>query len=1316
VTARQEDFVFAEHVLRRGFATEEQVQECLDLLARVRGEMQINETLEGILLKKGYLAEAQATVIGDAINPEEAGRSRNQIEGYRLLSRLGSGAMGSVYKALHQKLDILVAMKVLRVELSKSKTQVERLKREAQLAARLNHPNIVRSLDVGESNGFHYFAMEFVDGGTARGLIREGRMKERHALRIIASVARALDHAHSHGVIHRDVKPANIMISKAGVVKLGDFGLARGQGPSELTLEHAAIGTPQYLAPEQAAGAANAGPRSDLFSLGATLYHLVTGQPPFSGENLAEIFTKVIQGRFEPPETVVDDLSVDTLYLIHRLMRPNPRDRYQTAAELVADLERLDRGERIAPADFKGDYRAFLDRRRRKRFAIGAAAVLVICASAWFTASTISSRNAERDALAACVALNGKGEDELERLGSLADLRAKQTELSTARASIPCSADLMPDLDKRIDTLATDVERLDGAGKLLVGLGADANFQDVGRRLDAIQKPYLDGARVCREILDRDVKHRSLEAARARYHAVYNAEYTKAEQAIEALQGLARDLRERFLPVDEEWAPKVGPHAREVASLKRAFAAAESKHGQSFENALQMLNFDSAARQLELMHRAQGEARSSATRQQLPERFLRLFPPVDTKRRERILDAERAEWKALKLDIDAEQSAERPDRALKHLREFLQGAQWYRKEAEVLERTLVARVEKLQDDQLRAIDALERNFKRALGERQYGAVVDLVATKKGERAWFGDAEVRFSTLEVRANRIEGLVNSFLPRLRAMKAVPITAITKQARPATVKGEAFSRAKGEGRDRYVVRVNKKDHVFRLSVFDYKTLAHIFQFDRDTKRGHDAQSGYFHVAEAYRESNLYRRAELLDRAHDDLFAAGDSWIVGVDTEIEQVQLAIRDAETRAQKLLDSYDDARKSNEHGNALTAAERLLQEFAWTWKVKDRVGHLERDIKNLASLVGKARQRFDSAIPPQFFTFLDERGGRVEIRYTGAEWHPLEGAVPPRVEDRAAWLETREREYYKRSWKAAGGKPGTFETYYRRALHQLLDWRGKVDVRMPGANEPLDPPGYVFKVQDPRAPQRFWWHSEWKKLDESVILLTNHFRPDADWSIEFTVDWSKVAWQVKSLVGAGPAITEYREEAKVPVYFAVAAGKLQAAIGYLPKSAGGVAGTRIFFAESMCPENGHNDQLGDFHWHMANRPDRKKIKNTFSAWIDPGRYERDSAYRVRLARVANEVHFFFAPIGRWEKQKSGFDSLSIKEWKKGGRFKNAVHVWYKPRIPGELSKAVKWNQKLPAFRFPAFRFFGRVRFTLRDVRLIGELKVKPPKAQ
>jgi len=229
--ARQEDFVFAEHVLRRGFATEAQVEECLALLERLRGEMQLDATLSELMLKKGYLAPAQATVIATELDPDRPGRPKNQIEGYRLLERLGAGAMGSVYKAHHLKLDIPVALKVLRPSLASSRTQIERLKREAQLAARLNHPNIVRSLDVGESNGFHFLAMEFVEGTTVRDLLRKGPMPEKDALRIVRQVASGLAHAHANGVVHRDVKPANIMLTSDGTPKLGNTMTVSGVGP-----------------------------------------------------------------------------------------------------------------------------------------------------------------------------------------------------------------------------------------------------------------------------------------------------------------------------------------------------------------------------------------------------------------------------------------------------------------------------------------------------------------------------------------------------------------------------------------------------------------------------------------------------------------------------------------------------------------------------------------------------------------------------------------------------------------------------------------------------------------------------------------------------------------------------------------------------------------------------------------------------------------------------------------------------------------------------------------------------------------------------
>jgi len=136
---------------------------------------------------------------------------------------------------------------------------------------------------------------------------------------------------------------------------------------------------------------------------------------------------------------------------------------------------------------------------------------------------------------------------------------------------------------------------------------------------------------------------------------------------------------------------------------------------------------------------------------------------------------------------------------------------------------------------------------------------------------------------------------------------------------------------------------------------------------------------------------------------------------------------------------------------------------------------------------------------------------------------------------------------------------------------------------------------------------------------------------------------------------------------------------------------------------MCPKNGHNDKLSAFHWHMANRSKRERIKNSYSAWLDRSNFEPDTAYRIRLARIGNEVHFFFAPLARWKAQKGGFLATPLKEWKKGRGFKRAVHVWYK-RPQRELAKALAWPRNAPAFRF-----FGRVRFTLRDIQVVGRLK-------
>lgn len=273
---------------------------------------------------------------------------------YEILDRVGAGAMGTVFKARHQKLDRIVALKVLRPSLARDARYVDRLRREARIVASLNHPNIVTGYDVGEQGGYHFFVMEFVEGKSLRALLAEwGMFPESQVMEVAVQVASALDHAYQRGVIHRDVKPGNILIDERGRVKLTDMGLAKGPLDMAITREGATVGTPQYISPEQARTPQDVDVRSDLYSLGATLYHMATGQPPFRGGTMAEVITKVLHEQVPPPRQLNPDLSVGLDLVIRKLLAKDPALRYQTPRELLDDLERVRAHEapQVDPAD-----------------------------------------------------------------------------------------------------------------------------------------------------------------------------------------------------------------------------------------------------------------------------------------------------------------------------------------------------------------------------------------------------------------------------------------------------------------------------------------------------------------------------------------------------------------------------------------------------------------------------------------------------------------------------------------------------------------------------------------------------------------------------------------------------------------------------------------------------------------------------------------------------------------------------------------------------------------------------------------------------
>jgi serine/threonine-protein kinase len=1183
VPARQEDFVFAERVLQHGYATEEQVQECLSLLDRLRGEMQIDESLANLMVKKGYLAPAQANVLDAEIDPSRAGRPRNAIEGYRLLERIGSGAMGSVYKAHHLKLDIAVALKVLRPSLASSRTQIERLKREAQLAARLNHPNVVRSLDVGESNGFHYLVMEFVEGKTVRDLIQKGPLPEKEALAIVRQVASGLAHAHANGVVHRDVKPGNIMITREGTAKLADFGLARGQQPSDLTLEHASIGTPQYVAPEQMRRGSDATPRSDLFSLGSTLYHMVTGRPPFDGESLGEIVQNVLVCRFPPPESVAKGLSRDTIYVIGRLMRSNPRERYASAAELVADLERMGQGGPVAPADFLGDYQAFLRKRRGRRnavFAVGAA--VLVCAGVLYRQHRIAERE-RTEFEARCLAARDTGVDvvvakTLDALGGA--ITAMERAEQGARECDPAAIE---PLRKRLRLSRDASDALAAAEKAAAGASAegadycklDADLAGLPGRLAGVEERIA-------AIRD-EIRGRSEEAATARYHSL---EFRDLAEVAQEARAFAKDLKDRYLASEAPWRADVAQAPRFLDTFDEEWSRLDGER-RGFEEAIEKGEYSLAADRLAQLKADEDKARNALLRNPYLARFSGLFPVRD-ERAKRLKEAETTEWGRILAAATAQMQAtpRRPDRAEKDLTDFLRRAKATHGEAQQQLDKAAGQRRDLEQQQLESYARDEALFRNRLRERAYTRAYEDVASVSASEKWLALPAEKYRALAERAAAIAELPRRFLDGARGQKTVTIR------KGVQVAGKDIEAAPGD--DLFAARRGRERIEFTLVDLDLKDLERIFAFEAGVARDRTL-SGSFHAAEAFRADDNPYEAEKLRRQAQIELSKDDPWMADLEVALAATTERIKVGEERAAQAAAELKAAKDAGKNLKALSLCQELLT-LKWTRFCKPKLTEYEADHKRFTLIASRQLLPVQLGVPEDQVRYDD--AGNPTIRFTGRRWCPVQAApdAPPQELDRLG------RAFWEDWFRSQGKSEKEIEELdlVARATTQRLAWRGAVEV---------GPEGGYLPGKDARNGGKGWWSAP--PTSPQPLLLDFPFLRDQPWSIEAEVRWPTAQ----------------------PGYFAIACGQIQAVVGYFKGdfTGGGMKGACLVEADGMDP-GAFARQILDLQWHVVEdeKTRRRLTEGGEKAYLDE--FEEGRPCFMRLTRTRESVVFEMWPLG------------------------------------------------------------------------------------
>ena len=374
-TYEDQDELFAEIALERNWLTPDQVREARQAQLRL-STVGLERRIWQVCEERGYLSSGRVELGKRAIVHEKGVRAR--IAGYEIIKRVGHGGMGQVFMARQVSGGGTAALKILSAGLARDKQYIRRFIREAKTAGRLDHPNIVRMLDFGDDRGRYYLTMEYVEGRSVRQYVEdEGRIPPLRAVEIGIQAARGLGHAHERGIVHRDIKPSNLLLHVDGVVKVADMGIAKEAG-QDTSGAQTMVGTPAYVAPEQVqCGAVDA--RSDIYSLGATLYHVLTGEPPYQGATTYEVVSQHVSAAPPSPRRRCPEVPEGLDAVVRRMMAKDPDERYQSMAEVEAELEAVQRGEAPTALFDTPDYQAeSRERERRNAFLVAATGSLIL--------------------------------------------------------------------------------------------------------------------------------------------------------------------------------------------------------------------------------------------------------------------------------------------------------------------------------------------------------------------------------------------------------------------------------------------------------------------------------------------------------------------------------------------------------------------------------------------------------------------------------------------------------------------------------------------------------------------------------------------------------------------------------------------------------------------------------------------------------------------------------------------------------------------------------------------------------------------------